>query len=362
MSHFSAARVIKTFVFVTIIFGIYALLHVALVAYLAARFGWEIGWLFWVLGVFSVLTFVISHGRHHRITAALYLVGMLWMGFVIISNLVLLPVWLASLVNIPIPYWAVFGTALLLCIGGFFAATRPRLKTITLPLRELTKPVTIVQISDTHIGEIYGPNYLAKLVALTNARHPDVVVITGDLFDGGGILYPGEIAPLRDLKAPVLFITGNHEVYEGVYPTTKLVREHGATVLDDQITTLAGIQFVGVSYPLDFGDDKHRTIVKLAKKVDRKKPIVLLRHEPKRLDDAVYLGADLVLAGHTHNGQIFPFNIVAKLFYEHVSGLHIKEHTTIYVTPGAATWGPPFRIGSRSEITEFRLVPPRRKQ
>ena len=233
---------------------------------------------------------------------------------------------------------------------------------MTLPLRGLKKPVTLIQISDVHIGEIYGPRYLRKLVDMTNKRHPDVVAITGDLFDGGGVIYKGMIDPISEIEAPTLFITGNHEVYEGVYKTTQMVEEHGVRVLDDEIVTIAGVQFVGVSYPIDFGDDKHRAFVALAKRINRSKPIVLLRHEPKRLDDATYLGADLMLSGHTHNGQIFPFNVIAKLFYEHVAGLHVKDQTTIYITPGAGTWGPPYRIGSRAEIVEFRLVPQKHRR
>ncbi len=357
MSHFSAARVVSIFIFATIAFGLYALLHTALVLYLSAHFGWQIGWLFWIFGVCSVLSFVVSHGRHNVFTSWFYRFGMLWMGLVVIGCLVIFPAWLASLIHIEVPIWIVLLTTGALAIGGILAATLPRVKTITLPIDGLKKPVTLIHISDVHIGEIYGPRYLRKLVTMANSKSPDVVVLTGDLFDGGGVMYKDMIDPVRGFSAPTLFITGNHEVYEGVYKTTHMVAEHGIVVLDDQIKTIAGIQFVGVSYPLDLGDDKHRTIVELAKRVDRKKPIVLLRHEPKRLDDATYLGADLMLCGHTHNGQIWPFNLIVKLFYEHAVGLHKKDQTMIYITPGAGTWGPPYRIGSRAEIVEFRLVP-----
>jgi predicted MPP superfamily phosphohydrolase len=361
MSHFSAARVIKIFIFVTVVLSFYAFLHATLALYLKAYLPVHPGWFFWFMGVFSVLTFIIAHGRHTKLSRALYLAGMLWMGLVFIANIVLVPVSIWSYFGPDVPLWAFLGTTALLAIGGFVAATMPRVKTVTIPIAGLRAPVTLVQISDVHLGEIYTPKYLARLVALSNKKHPDVVVLTGDLFDGAGVLYDGMIAPLRDLNAPALFITGNHEVYEGVYKTTELVKAHGVTVLDDQIKTVAGIQFVGVSYPLDFGDDKHRTILRLAKKVDRDKPIILLRHEPRRLDDGAFLGADLVLCGHTHNGQIWPLNYLIYFFYDYAVGLHKRDDTWIYISCGAGTWGPPYRIGSTAEIVEFRLVPKRRK-
>ena len=359
VSHFSAAKVIQVFLFVLLVLSGYALLHVSLASYLKPYLPLNPGWFFWALGVFSIVSIVIVHGRHNLFYRTLYRLGMGWMGLVLIANIVLLPVWVASLFHITIPLLAWALTVFALAAGGLVFALTPRVKSITLPIRSLRKPLNIMQLSDVHLGEIYTQKFLARLVSLTNKRHPDVVVITGDLFDGGGVLYPGMVEPLKNISAPVLFITGNHEVYEGVYKTTELVKSHGVTVLDDQIKLLNGVQFVGVSYPLDLGDDKHRTIIRLAKKVDRSKPVILLRHEPKRLDDATYLGADLMLCGHTHNGQIWPLNYLVHFFYDHAVGLHKKDDTHIYISSGAGTWGPPYRIGSRSEIVEFRLVPQR---
>jgi hypothetical protein len=116
-----------------------------------------------------------------------------------------------------------------------------------------------------------------------------------------------------------------------------------------------GLQVVGVDYPEKEGQKDNPVLKDI--RIDSTKPSVLLYHTPAGLDDAVEAGIDLQLSGHTHNGQIFPFNYLAKLFYPKIKGLYRIKNMSLYVSPGTGTWGPPMRLGSNNEITLLNLVP-----
>jgi hypothetical protein len=228
-------------------------------------------------------------------------------------------------------------------------------KTFEIPIANLDKPVSIVQISDLHIGTIHNSAYLENVVKKVNGLNPDMVLITGDLVDGTGPLNLKSLLPLKELKPKSFFTTGNHEQYEGVDKVIVLVRQTGVQILRDEIADYQGIQIVGIDNPVAEFAKSNAVIEKM--QIDKSKPTVLMFHPPQGLSEANKAGVDLQLSGHTHNGQIFPFNFLVKLFYPMVKGLYNVNGTYLYTSPGTGTWGPPMRLGSRNEITVIRLVP-----
>jgi len=187
------------------------------------------------------------------------------------------------------------------------------------------------------------------IVDRTNALKPDVVFIIGDLISGGAPFHKDDFAPLRDLQAKAFFVNGNHEHYEGPEEIDRLLENMGIEVLNDKKVDFEGVEIIGVDYVED-GD----RVAALVKEMDlsEDKPTILLTHAPiDPRNDKV----ELVLAGHTHAGQIFPFQLIIRLRYKFIKGLYTSGKTKIYVTPGTNTWGPPMRSGSRNEITLLNL-------
>jgi predicted MPP superfamily phosphohydrolase len=253
--------------------------------------------------------------------------------------------------------WSTITLSLLAFIYGLVNAATIRTTEVTIGLKNLKEPkVTVALLTDIHVGAVYGPKYLQKIVDRTNALKPDLVAIAGDLFDGSAQPEYSLVKPLEGLLAPDFFVTGNHEVYEGIDITTELVAKTGVKVLRTQLTEFKGLQIVGLDAPLREGRNSG-IFEKFAGEMDPEMPSILLNHIPVGLEQAKARGIDLQLSGHTHNGQIFPFNLLMPLFYRFYSSSGRDDGFQIYVSHGVGSWGPPIRIGTRSEIIKIKLVP-----
>lgn len=199
---------------------------------------------------------------------------------------------------------------------------------------------------------------------MTNDLKPDLIALTGDLADGSVEELRDDVAPLAGLKAPqgLYFITGNHEYYSGVMPWLQesarlgfdvLLNEHRVIERGKSRLLLAGVtDLSGGQFRSDHVSDPHKAIAG-APQCDAK---ILLAHQPKSIFDAAKVGFDYVISGHTHGGQYLPYHFLAALAQPYISGMHEYGRTKIYVSRGTGYWGPPFRIGARSEITVHRLV------
>ena len=221
----------------------------------------------------------------------------------------------------------------------------------------------IVQLTDIHVGPTIGRDFIESLVARTNALQPDLVAITGDLVDGPVTELGALVEPLKNLRARhgVYFVTGNHEYFSGADQWIALLRGLGITVLrnervvierDGQCIDLAGIDDpTGRSFAAGHGPDLARALAGR----DPARPVILLAHQPRGAAEAADLGVALQLSGHTHGGQIFPFNFLVGLQQPFVAGLHRLKDTAIYVSTGTGYWGPPMRLGVPAEITDITL-------
>jgi uncharacterized protein len=211
----------------------------------------------------------------------------------------------------------------------------------------------LVQIADLHLGST-RPGFARKVAAEIAALKPDAVMATGDIIDQAGPLSDEGLRALRDTGVPVFAVLGNHERYAGADKCTKAMQQMGFTVLRGQGASLGGIRIYGMD------DDSRIDVIRDGISQLRMDPSdfnILLFHHPVGFADAAKAGARLMLSGHTHHGQIFPFNIIVDYWYEHPYGRYTRGDSTIYTSQGTGTWGPRMRLGTDGEITVFDLAP-----
>ena len=249
---------------------------------------------------------------------------------------------------ISISRWIAIGVIGCLTIYSFFNAWRIEVKSI-----DISAPVemTIVQLSDIHRGSV-SRKHLERLVTKTNALTPDLVLITGDLLDPAGRLSAESIAPLNELKPPVYWITGNHERYAGLDTVMAMLKTTPVVSLRNEAVEVDGIQLIGID---DSEDRQQVSRVLPSIPVDPNAFTILMYHQPEGFDAAAKAGVDLMLSGHTHNGQIWPFNWVVRSRFQYLKGLHTIDGMQLYISTGSGTWGPPMRLGSRNQITLIHL-------
>jgi predicted MPP superfamily phosphohydrolase len=228
---------------------------------------------------------------------------------------------------------------------------------------------SVVQLTDLHLGPTLGREWLQDVVRRTMALRPDLVAITGDLVDGSVEKLRSLVEPLGELRAPlgVFFVTGNHEYYSGAEYWIDHVQSLGIRVLRNQRVTihrggaafdLAGIDDHNARRHLpDHGPDLPAALAGR----DPRRELVLLAHQPRAVHQAAEHGVGLMLSGHTHGGQFWPWNYLVHLQQPYVLGLHRHGPTEIYVSPGTGFWGPPMRLGTASEITRVTLRAGRRR-
>ena len=248
---------------------------------------------------------------------------------------------------------AKFSLAFSMLIGfsGLFSAMVPRVKTIQLQTKKIEDGFDFVQISDVHIGS-RSRVFLERLVKKINTLNPKFLCITGDFIDATGV-DRSELVSLKNLDCPIFFSVGNHERYEDLDKILERLASLGVTILRSEVAYPSNeIQLIGI----DDQEDVKQVDTEL-KKINFSQNFftILMYHRPKGFEDAEKAGIDLMLSGHTHKGQVFPFNLVVKKVFRYVSGLHRLGSSLLYVSQGTGTWGTVMRVGSFSEITLFEV-------
>jgi predicted MPP superfamily phosphohydrolase len=170
------------------------------------------------------------------------------------------------------------------------------------------------------------------------------------------------VAPLANLRAKdgVFFVTGNHEYYSGVDEWIAHLTSLGIRVLRNERVSIGGsdgFDLAGVDDwgAASFGNGHGPNLSRALQGRDRGRVLILLAHQPKQIYEAAHADVDLQLSGHTHGGQMFPFNLLVRLQQPYVSGFHMHEGTGVYVSNGTGYWGPPMRVGAPAEITHIEL-------
>lgn len=220
----------------------------------------------------------------------------------------------------------------------------------------------IVQISDVHVGLIVRSGRLNRIARVIREADPDLIVSTGDLVDGQLDRISGLAEILRESSPRYgkFAVTGNHEFYAGLSPSLDFTSRCGFTVLRGESVTIRGaITIAGFDDP---AGSRHGSIPgpaeeKLLRALPRDDFILVLKHRPEIKQESLGL-FDLQLSGHTHGGQIFPFGLLVGLFFSHTSGMHdLGNGSSLYVSRGTGTWGPPARLFAPPEITVIDLLP-----
>jgi len=256
--------------------------------------------------------------------------------------------------------------AFIITIVGAILGASFFVKETEIKISNLENELTIMQISDVHIGHHRRHDYLAKIVEETNKRNPDLVLITGDLIDAAPALLQGVLEPLSNFKAPVYFVEGNHEIDVVRERALNLIAQQGVHILHNEVTETHGIQLIGLEYmkadentfdmhPSEKTDTIKSVLAQLSIKSDV--PSILIHHSPVGIQYIESTGIDLMLSGHTHAGQVFPFSLFSKLSFPFNSGLYQQGKTKIFVSNGAGTFMVRVRLGSFNEINLLKLIP-----
>lgn len=221
----------------------------------------------------------------------------------------------------------------------------------------------VAHVSDVHLGTILGRGRLRTIVRLVDGAAPDAVAITGDLVDADAGVVERLLPEMARLRAPggVYAVLGNHEYYAGRGRSRRLLADAGYTVLDNEAVRVApGLWIAGV--PDDRGGAQtgksEADVAAALEEVPTDDAAILLQHAPEDEARAAAAGADLMLNGHTHGGQLWPFNLLVRTTYPHVAGRFEVDGMTQIVSRGAGTWGPPMRLGAPSEIVVITLRSP----
>ena len=219
----------------------------------------------------------------------------------------------------------------------------------------------VVVLSDTHLGTMIGQEWLDARVEQVQALHPDLVVLAGDIIEGDDAEKEEKlVASFRKLSAPlgVWAVTGNHEFYAGLDHSLKLLEKAGARVLRDQSVELRpGLVLAGVD---DLTARRQRggeigSYIEQALNKRATGSTIFVSHSPMQPERAAALGANLMISGHTHSGQIWPFNYAVRGFYPLVYGRYEVNGMTAIVCRGTGTWGPRMRLWGRGEMLQIVL-------
>lgn len=322
--------------------------------------------------------------EHYSICIAsniLIWVGSIWFGMMLYlflgtaaCDLLRFINWLTNYIPVPSPRYdriklmtaiAVTAAAALVVAGGYINTLHPRIRTlvIDIPKKAGSRPcLDIALVTDIHLGTIISNSRLLKMVDMINIIHPDIVLLGGDILDED--LAPviqhnmGELLSGIRTRYGVYAVTGNHEYIGGVERACRYLSANGVTMLRDAAVLIDGSFYLigredrSIS---QFTGRERKPLEKIIRGVDRKLPLIMMDHQPIRLSDAIEQGIDLQVSGHTHHGQLWPANIVTGMIYEVSRGYKQFGGTSVFVSNGYGTWGPPSRVGNIPEVVHIKL-------
>lgn len=239
---------------------------------------------------------------------------------------------------------------------GLYGAYQPVTRSYTVKLNNLQRPFNFVLASDMHFGGLSGTKHVKRLVKKVNRYHADVILLCGDIVDDHPEIFEakGQHLLLSQLEASkgIFAVTGNHEYYGKQIPALETILTGiGITLLQDES---AYISDIGTIIGRKDKTDKYRkTAAELT--AAAKGPIIMMDHQPSSLREIAAAGADISVSGHTHRGQIWPFHLITRRMFPLDWGMKQFDQLSAIVSSGFGFWGPPIRLGSRSEIVHVQV-------
>ncbi len=314
------------------------------------------GVVYWIVFSFLAFSYLIGRFAAHfmpdSLSAGLTVLGSYWLAamdflvlaLILVDLLGLADRWLHFLPHGLKQFPAVTGLVVVVAVLGIvlygsWNARNPQLTSYDITIDKQAgslQSLHMVVVSDIHLGNIVHNGRLMAMINRVNSLDPDIVLLYG-----------------------VYAVFGNHEYIGGhAEEACYYLSEAGVTVLRDDCLKVAGsFYIVGRDYSSRgrFGGADRKELSAVMAGVDRSFPVILLDHQPDRLEEARLQGVDLQLSGHTHRGQLFPFNLITKRIFETDWGYLRKGDFQIVVSSGFGTWGPPIRIGNRPEIVDITI-------
>lgn len=317
-----------------------------------------------------LLSSFLIHKWDNLFTRWYYIISAFWIGVLVNFGLMLAvaSIWKFIGPNLGLTFnssqnqlFLIIGT-IILSAFGLFNAFVPKITDYEVKIKDLPTAwhnKEIIQISDVHLGPVYRKRFFSRVITKINKLQPEAVFITGDLFDGMEADFTWMNHPFSKLetKKGIYYVFGNHDLYLGFNYVHELLKDSPVVILDNKMITKDGLQLIGMNYSFNQDFDLSEAILDNLG-YSEKLPSILLYHEPKHVDLAMKAGIDLQLSGHTHRGQLFPFNWLANIVYKGYGyGLFEKKDFSLVTNSGIGTWGPPMRTSSRSEIVRIILKP-----
>ena len=286
-------------------------------------------------------------------------IGALFMAFCLVFGIVALTLVL-KIFNLTLPsnlgFWALGTWCIIVMISLYTAARPPKINNITLKANNIKQNMKIAFISDTHFGATVDLKRAKNLKQIIENNKPDLIVFTGDIFETN---FKDSI-PFAEVFADILpdkkfGVLGNHEYYQGIDNARQSFKKAGIVLLENKNQNMGDINIIGVNdiRTAHISKQEFKNILKQYIKPDTFN--LLLTHTPMYFEEASKLGVNLMLSGHNHNGQMWPFNFLVQLTNKYLYGHFKSDQANLFVTSGTFFWGPPLRFLTNNEIVFITL-------
>jgi predicted MPP superfamily phosphohydrolase len=319
-----------------------------------------------VLSLVFVVATVLAFRFNGPIVSFLYKISAVWLGLLNYLFFGACFAWLVDLIlrfadpaeRMALRPWLASGllaASVAVFLYGVINARILRVQRVTVALDRLPEAWrgrTALVVSDMHLGNVNAARFAARVAAIAKRLNPDAIFLPGDLFDGTRVEVKVIAAPLFELKPPqgIFFVTGNHEEMGGAEHYIEGLRQGGVRVLRDERVEVDGLQIIGVDYRTSTHPIALRQLL-LGFHLSEGPASILLQHVPNRLPIVEQAGVSLMLCGHTHGGQVFPFTWIARrAFGKFTYGLQRFNMLQVLTSSGVGTWGPPMRVGTHAEV------------
>jgi predicted MPP superfamily phosphohydrolase len=331
------------------------------------------GWLTWqvipgILPLAFIAATIAGFRYSNLFLRIVYAVSAAWLGALNFAFFAAVACWLISLPD-RLAGWPVdrfdlavssFGLALAVTVYGLINAAWIRVTRVDVRLPNLPpawQGRTLALLTDLHLGHIAGPGFLGRIISRLRSLQPDAVLISGDMFDGTTVKLDHLVAPWRNYSAPrgIFYVTGNHDEFAERSIYLDAVQRTGVRVLNNEKVVVDGLQIIGM-HDAEAGDAAELRGLLRRAGLDPRQPSILLAHRPGNLAVAEEEGVSLQLSGHTHRGQLWPWTLlVSRIYGPFAYGLYRWKQLQVYTSSGVSTWGPPLRVGTKSEIVLIRF-------
>lgn len=373
-------------IFFGIVFSVYGLINYYIIRRCMSVVPVEYKTTFLIAAIIIAASYIagrlIENAWISPVSIVLTWIGSFWLAIMTYTFLFLIVVDLLRLVNHFIPFFPAFITSnieqakkvtaiivgvlvLSSVIGGYINTKMIVMKKYSIDIKKNAgelKSLNIAVASDLHLGTINSYEFMYYVSEKINSLNPDLILLAGDIIDedlGPVIKYDvGEHLQRLKAKYGVHAVTGNHEFIGGAEPAVEYLLKHNVNVIRDNALKIGNAFYIvgrEDRASRQFSGKLRKELSEIMKDVDKSLPIIMMDHQPFNLEQAEKNGVDLQLSGHTHNGQLWPFNYIVEKVYELAWGYKVIGNTHYYVSSGVGGWGPPVRTGSRPEIINIKL-------